>query len=39
MTIEQLKRKLESIPKTGVINKARRAAIITQINALTNGGE
>lgn len=38
MTIEQLKRKLESIPKTGAINKARRAAIIAQINALTGGG-
>ena len=37
MTIEQLKRKLESIPKSGSINKARRVAIIAQINALTGG--
>lgn len=38
MTIEQLKRALDSIPPTGAINKARRRAIIAQINALMNGG-
>ena len=37
MTIEQLKRALDSIPTTGAINKARRRAIIAQINALTGG--
>lgn len=37
MTIEMLKRALDAIPKTGTINKARRAAIIVQINALTGG--
>lgn len=36
MTIKQLKKKLESIPNTGAINKARRAAIIAQINRLAN---
>ena len=34
MTIEQLKKRLESIPKTGAINKARRAAIVVMINKL-----
>lgn len=38
MTIEMLKRALDAIPKTGTINRARRAAIIAQINALMNGG-
>lgn len=37
MTIKQLKAKLDKIPKTGAINKARRAAIIAQINALAGG--
>ena len=36
MTIKQLTKKLESIPKTGAINKARSAAIIAQINRLAN---
>ena len=34
MTIAQLKRKLEEIPTTGAINKARRMAIIRMINNL-----
>lgn len=38
MTIKMLRRALNAIPKTGAINKARRAAIIAQINALMNGG-
>lgn len=38
MTIEKLKRALDSIPNTGVINKARRRALIEQINRLMNGG-
>lgn len=39
MTIEELKMALERIPPTGAINKARRAAIILQINKLINGGQ
>lgn len=35
MTLEQLIRKLNSIPRTGAINKARRAIIQAQINAMT----
>ena len=38
MTLEEMKKKLESIPKTGAINKARRQAIRNQINRLMNGG-
>ena len=34
MTIEELRNILESIPKTGAINKARRRAIQAQIIAL-----
>lgn len=37
MTLKQLKAALDRIPKTGAINKARRASIIAQINALTGG--
>jgi len=37
MTIEALKRALDAIPPTGAINKARRRAIIAQINKLTGG--
>lgn len=37
MTIDQLKRKLESIPPVGAINKARRRAIIDMINRLAGG--
>ena len=33
MTIKQLAKKLEAIPKTGAINKARRQEIRKQINA------
>ena len=38
MTIEALKRALDSIPPTGAINKARRRALIEQINRIMNGG-
>ena len=38
MTISQLKRALDSIPNAGMINKARRRALIEQINRLMNGG-
>ena len=34
MTIEELQLKLDSIPDVGVMNKARRRAIIIQINQL-----
>lgn len=34
MTIEELRKKLEKIPKTGAINKARRLAIQKQIYEL-----
>ena len=34
MTIEELQNILETIPKTGFVNKARRRAIIEQINRL-----
>lgn len=34
MTIEELKEKLESIPKDGAINRARRMAIIAMINRM-----
>lgn len=37
MTIEELKRKLDAIPASGAINKARRAAIIRMINRLAEG--
>jgi len=37
MTIEALKRALDAIPPNNAINKARRRAIIAQINALTGG--
>lgn len=38
MTIEILLRRLDSIPPTTAINRARRAAIITQINRMMEGG-
>ena len=38
MTLEELKEALSRIPKTGVLNQARRRAIMAQIYALTNGG-
>ena len=38
MTIEKLKRALDSIPNAGAMNKARRRAIIEQINRLMGGG-
>lgn len=38
MTVERLKRALDSIPNVGMINKARRRALIEQINRLMNGG-
>ena len=34
MTIEELQRKLESIPPRGAVNLARRMAIIVMINQL-----
>ena len=34
MTIKQLKKKLEQIPPTGAINKARRREIIAMINSM-----
>ena len=37
MTLEELKKALDSIPNEGAINKARRRAIIVQINALCEG--
>lgn len=37
MTVNQLKKILEKIPPIGAINKARRAAIIAQINRMTVG--
>lgn len=36
MTIQELKRKLDAIPRTGAINKARRMQIIIMINKLLN---
>ena len=38
MTIDELKRRLESIPPVGAINKARRREIIALINKLAGGG-
>ena len=38
MTIKQLKKKLESIPPVGAINRARRREIIALINRLAGGG-
>ena len=32
MTVKQLKKKLEQIPPTGAINKARRQLIVALIN-------
>ena len=37
MTIEELRLALERIPNKGAINKARRLAIIIQINRLIAG--
>lgn len=34
MTLEELRKKLNKIPETGIINQARRMAIIVQINKL-----
>lgn len=39
MTIKELQKKLDEIPKIGVINKARRLAIIVQINKLMAEGK
>lgn len=41
MTIEELQQALDRIPNTGAINKARRRAIMIQINRLLaeGGGE
>ena len=38
MTLEELRLALERIPNKGAINKARRLAIIIQINRLIAGG-
>ena len=38
MTVKELKRRLESIPNRGAINKARRAEIIAMINQIEGGG-
>ena len=35
MNIKELKKLLETIPKNGAINKARRASIIAKINAMS----
>ena len=37
MTIQELQQKLDVIPPTGIINRARRAAIIALINQLLTG--
>ena len=37
MTIKQMKKKLDQIPPTGAINKARRAAIVAMINRTAGG--
>lgn len=37
MTIKKLLKKLEQIPPTGAINKARRAIIIAMINEMAGG--
>lgn len=37
MTVNQLKKILKKIPPIGAINKARRAAIVEQINRMTVG--
>lgn len=37
MTLEELKDALDRIPERGAINKARRRAIIVQINKLLAG--
>ena len=39
MTIEELKAELDLIPKTGAINKARRASIVKKIFALLKEGK
>ena len=39
MTIEELTERLESIPTTGAINKARRRAIMALINQLAGEQE
>ena len=39
MTIQELLDRLEDIPKTGAINKARRKAIIAMINNLLEVSE
>ena len=38
MTIKQLKKKLNTIPTTGAINRARRAAIVAMINQMAAKG-
>ena len=38
MTIDELKKRLEKIPPTGAINRARRAAIIAMINQMAGEG-
>lgn len=37
VTLEELKRKLEQLPKTGTMNKAKRAQIVAEINRRTAG--
>ena len=37
MTINELKKRLDMIPTTGAINRARRAAIIAMINQIAGG--
>ena len=39
MTIEELQKELDKIPKKGAINKALRQAILAQIYALMEKGE
>lgn len=39
MTIEELKQELDLIPRTGAINKARRAEIVKQIFTLLKEGK
>ena len=38
MNLDELKLALDRIPNTGAINKARRRAIILQINRILAGG-
>lgn len=38
MTIKQLQKRLDEIPPTGIMNRARRKMIIEMINKLAAGG-